>query len=60
MHKTTDRFWKCFYNLPENEQILAKENFELLKHNPMHHASECGDRLENVKYSLLKKPTSKL
>jgi mRNA-degrading endonuclease RelE of RelBE toxin-antitoxin system len=36
MHKTIDRFWKCFYKLPENVQKLAKENFELLKRNPKH------------------------
>jgi len=28
MHRTTDRFWKCFENLPEN--------FALLKANPLH------------------------
>ncbi len=30
MHKTTDRFWKCFNNLPESVQELSKKNFELL------------------------------
>lgn len=36
MHRTTDRFWKCFDNLPEFIQKLSKENFELLKTNPLH------------------------
>ncbi len=36
MHKTTDRFWKCFYMLPRNIQESAEESFELLKKNPRH------------------------
>jgi hypothetical protein len=36
MHRTTNRFWKCFENLPEPIQKLSKENFELLKTNPLH------------------------
>jgi hypothetical protein len=36
MHRTTNRFWKCFENLPEPIQKLSKENFELLKTNPFH------------------------
>jgi mRNA-degrading endonuclease RelE of RelBE toxin-antitoxin system len=34
MHKTTDRFWKCFDKLPRKIQELARENFELLKNDP--------------------------
>lgn len=34
MHKTTDRFWKCFDKLPKNIQDAARENFEILKVNP--------------------------
>ncbi|MCK4765672.1 MAG: hypothetical protein KAW12_25965 [Candidatus Aminicenantes bacterium] len=34
MHRTTDRFWKCFYKLPKNVQGVARENFELLKRDP--------------------------
>jgi hypothetical protein len=34
MHRTTDRFWKCFDKLPKNIQDTAKENFELLKTDP--------------------------
>ena len=34
MHRTTTRFWKCYENLPEPIQQIAKKNFELLKANP--------------------------
>jgi len=36
MHKTTSRFWKCFYDLPPEIQEIALKNFELLKKNPLH------------------------
>lgn len=36
MHRTSERFWRCFDNLPENIQKLAKKNFELLKVDPLH------------------------
>ncbi len=36
MHRTTDRFWKCFNNLPEPIQEIAKKNFALLKSDPYH------------------------
>ena len=36
MHRTTDRFWKCFENLPESVQEVAKQKFQLLKANPKH------------------------
>jgi hypothetical protein len=36
MHRTTPRFWKCFVQLPESAQAIAKRNFELLKNNPRH------------------------
>jgi len=36
MHRTTDRFWDSFERLPEGLQKLARENFELLKTNPLH------------------------
>ena len=36
MHRTTDRFWKRFENLPENVQHVAKQKFQLLKTNPWH------------------------
>ena len=38
MHKTTERFWKCFYKLPREIQRISKEQFNLLKINP-HHSS---------------------
>ncbi len=36
MHKTTARFWTCFYALPEQVQQLARKNYELLKENSRH------------------------
>lgn len=36
MHKTSSRFWKCFYKLPNHIQQTANENFELLKSDPFH------------------------
>ena len=36
MHRTTDRFWKCFDKLPEPIQKTSRKNFELLKNNPSH------------------------
>jgi len=36
MHKTTTRFWSCFYALPQPVQELARKNYELLKENPRH------------------------
>ena len=36
MHRTTARFWDCFYSLPEQVQHLARKNYELLKENPRH------------------------
>ena len=38
MHKTTERFWKCFNKLPKEIQRISKEQFNLLKNNP-HHSS---------------------
>jgi hypothetical protein len=36
MHRATDRFWKCFHNLPDPIQEISKKNFELLKTDPHH------------------------
>jgi len=36
VHRTTDRFWKRFGNLPSSIQKTSKKNFELLKKNPLH------------------------
>ncbi len=36
MHRTTDRFWKCFEDLPYDIQKLAKKSFDLLKTDPLH------------------------
>jgi hypothetical protein len=34
MHRTTDRFWKCYGKLPGPVQKISKKNFELLKTDP--------------------------
>lgn len=36
MHRTTNRFWKCFDNLHDPVQKVSKNNFELLKANHLH------------------------
>ena len=36
MHRTTDRFWRCFESLPKPVQVVSKKDFELLKVNPSH------------------------
>ncbi len=36
MHKTTQRFWRCFNELPEAIQKLARKNLELLKSDLNH------------------------
>jgi len=36
VHRTNARFWRCFNQLPQPIQILAKKNFELLKNNLNH------------------------
>ena len=36
MHRTSNRFWNLFENLPEGVQIVARKNFELLKNDPSH------------------------
>ena len=36
MHRTSNRFWKCFEKLAPPVQNIAKKNFELLKNNPRH------------------------
>jgi hypothetical protein len=36
MHRATGRFWKCFDDLPENIQDIARKNFSLLKQDPSH------------------------
>jgi len=36
MHRTTNRFWKCFEELPDAIQKTARKNFALLKTNPLH------------------------
>lgn len=35
-HRTTAKFWKRYYDLPELIQELADKNFELLKADPLH------------------------
>jgi len=35
-HLALPRFWRHYRELPEQVQILADKNFELLKNNPYH------------------------
>jgi hypothetical protein len=36
MHRTSDRFWRCFNSLPDSVQKVSQKNFELLKTKPTH------------------------
>ncbi len=36
MHRTTDQFWRRYWNLPEEIRDAADKNFQLLKQNPRH------------------------
>lgn len=36
MHHTSPSFWKYYHDLPEEIQVQADKNFELLKENPNH------------------------
>lgn len=36
MHRTTERFWKCFEHLPSPVKKTANKNFDLLKSDPSH------------------------
>ena len=36
MHRTTDRFWKCFGQLPEPVQKASRQRFQLLSANREH------------------------
>jgi hypothetical protein len=38
VHRTNQRFWECFNQLPESIQNLARKNFDLLK-NDLYHPS---------------------
>ena len=35
-HRASKRFWRLFAELPPEVQILARQNFALLKQNPRH------------------------
>lgn len=35
-HQASKRFWRNFGDLPPEIQQLARDNYELLKHNPQH------------------------
>ncbi len=55
MHRTTDRFWKCFEKLPSHIQKLAEENFELLKKDlkyPSLHFKKVGRLLWSARIGL--------
>lgn len=36
MHRTTERFWECYWNLSQDGQQLADKSFRLLQDNPRH------------------------
>ena len=36
MHRTTERFWRGYGDLPKNVRDLADKSFEQLKENPKH------------------------
>jgi hypothetical protein len=36
MHLATERFWKCYEELPEATRAVAKKNFGLLRADPAH------------------------
>ena len=36
MHRATDRFWRCYHNLPSNVRKDADKAFALLRDNPRH------------------------
>ncbi len=36
MHRTTDRFWRCFEKLPESVREVARQRFQFLSANPRH------------------------
>lgn len=35
-HKASRKFWKHYYDLPEEIQKIADKSYELLKENPQH------------------------
>jgi hypothetical protein len=45
-HYTSPDFWQLFYELPDEIQLLARKNYELLKADPYHpslHFKRVGD-----------------
>ncbi len=36
MHRTAERFWRCYRDLPDEIQEIADKSFKLLKENPRH------------------------
>lgn len=35
-HRTTNKFWDCYYRLPKEIQELADKQFALLRDDPRH------------------------
>jgi len=35
-HYATASFWRSYHQLPREVQVVAKKNFDLLKHDPRH------------------------
>lgn len=36
IHRTTERFWECYWKLPREVRDLADRSFAILKENPRH------------------------
>ena len=54
MHRTTERFWKCFNELPKEIQRIAREQFNLFKsdpHYPSFHFKK-GGKVWSIRVSL--------
>ena len=55
MHYTTQKFWKCYDNLPLQVQHTADKSYELLKTDPSHpslHFKKIGNRYWSVRVGL--------
>ena len=55
MHYTTQKFWKCYDNLPLKVQRTADRAYELLKTDPSHpslHFKKIGNKYWSVRVDL--------
>lgn len=55
-HTASARFWRCFDSLPPATQVVARQNFELLKantaHPSLHFKLLAGGRLYSARVGL--------